>query len=258
MCGHPILEYHHIIPYATDQHFRPADMMVLCPNHHDEATYGPLAGDQNQQRAHKAKPANVLSGRANGNLVFPPTMKGLSIGRTAMGITFPKAGPVLLSNRECILRIDPDDGGRMLISAILRDEANGVVASLTRNEWRSGGPIAWDIEFKYQWLKIRAANKKISLQIDVIDDWVYIEGELWSSGKLMELRKDGLFTNGSYMSGFSLDGGAISFNPVTGSRTLVPMGLLRPEAFLGPRLGRNQVCWCGSALKYKICHGIFG
>ena len=33
-CGHPFLEYHHIIPYEKDQHFRPEDMVCLCGNCH--------------------------------------------------------------------------------------------------------------------------------------------------------------------------------------------------------------------------------
>ena len=33
-CGHPYLEYHHIIPYKDDQHFRSEDMVCLCGNCH--------------------------------------------------------------------------------------------------------------------------------------------------------------------------------------------------------------------------------
>src|SRR5215469_13568423 len=33
-CGHPSIEYHHIIPFAEEQHFRPKDMVALCGNCH--------------------------------------------------------------------------------------------------------------------------------------------------------------------------------------------------------------------------------
>jgi hypothetical protein len=33
---------HHITPRFVEEHFRPEDMMALCPNHHDEATKGAM------------------------------------------------------------------------------------------------------------------------------------------------------------------------------------------------------------------------
>src|SRR5688500_6341627 len=33
-CGHPYLEYHHIVPWSEDQHYRPQDMVALCGNCH--------------------------------------------------------------------------------------------------------------------------------------------------------------------------------------------------------------------------------
>lgn len=33
-CGHPYIEYHHIIPYAEEPHFRAEDMIALCGNCH--------------------------------------------------------------------------------------------------------------------------------------------------------------------------------------------------------------------------------
>jgi preprotein translocase subunit SecA len=29
----------------------------------------------------------------------------------------------------------------------------------------------------------------------------------------------------------------------------------KPTAKEGPKLGRNDPCWCGSGKKYKRCHG---
>src|SRR4051794_24329854 len=65
-CGSPILEYHHIVPWAEEEHFRPDDMLVLCPNHHDECTKG--AATEGEQRAWKQEPFNVTRGYAEGLL----------------------------------------------------------------------------------------------------------------------------------------------------------------------------------------------
>src|SRR4051812_28142048 len=65
-CGHPYLEYHHIIPYASDQHFRPQDMVALCGNCHPAV--GKLGLDL--QYKVKADPHNVRNGLMKGALEF--------------------------------------------------------------------------------------------------------------------------------------------------------------------------------------------
>ena len=66
-CGYPIVQYHHIIPYAEDHHFRPEDMMALCPNCHDAAN-----NVRNHRRAAKtpqiSRPHNLKRGYAAGLL----------------------------------------------------------------------------------------------------------------------------------------------------------------------------------------------
>ena len=45
VCGCPILEYHHIIPWAERMHYEVEHMVALCRNHHQEtgkATQGKL------------------------------------------------------------------------------------------------------------------------------------------------------------------------------------------------------------------------
>ena len=34
ICGAPLLEYHHIIPYSEAEHHDPDHMVAVCPNHH--------------------------------------------------------------------------------------------------------------------------------------------------------------------------------------------------------------------------------
>ena len=64
-CGRPVYQYHHIIDYAIEQHFRPEDMMILCPYCHDEAT---KAMPELEQRGHKANPYNIQRGMVSGSL----------------------------------------------------------------------------------------------------------------------------------------------------------------------------------------------
>jgi hypothetical protein len=52
-CGLPVFQYHHIIPREVEDHNRPEDVMVLCPNHHWEVTSGAMLEDE--QRRYKAR-----------------------------------------------------------------------------------------------------------------------------------------------------------------------------------------------------------
>jgi hypothetical protein len=63
-CGHPYIEYHHIIPYAEEYHFQPEDMVALCGNCHPSVTN--LGRDL--QYDIKSNPRNVRNGIFRGAL----------------------------------------------------------------------------------------------------------------------------------------------------------------------------------------------
>lgn len=65
-CGHPYVEFHHIVPYAEEQHFRPEDMVALCGNCH------PAVSKQGQDRQYGVKhnPFNPRSGLFRGALEY--------------------------------------------------------------------------------------------------------------------------------------------------------------------------------------------
>lgn len=87
VCGNPIVQYHHIVPYAVEPHFRPEDMMALCPNHHDEANSGAMTA--RRQRRYKAEPYNHKRGFAQGLL----TITGQALTAFLGGNTFSGGGP---------------------------------------------------------------------------------------------------------------------------------------------------------------------
>ena len=67
-CGVPIYQYHHIVPYHEDAPYPPAEMMLLCPTRHDQATKGALP--EEDQWECKRLPYNVRNGIVEGALVF--------------------------------------------------------------------------------------------------------------------------------------------------------------------------------------------
>src|SRR4051794_9612932 len=67
-CGMPIYQYHHIVPWSVEEHYRIEDMMLLCPVCHDAASKGAL--DEATQRELQGNPFNVRRGFASGMLLI--------------------------------------------------------------------------------------------------------------------------------------------------------------------------------------------
>jgi hypothetical protein len=73
-----LLQFHHIIPYATEQHFRVEDMVALCPNHHDLANAGAI--NEDEQRSLKIEPYNCVNGYAGGQLAVDQRDTHVTLG----------------------------------------------------------------------------------------------------------------------------------------------------------------------------------
>jgi hypothetical protein len=99
-CGVPILQYHHIVSWKDEQHYRPEDMMVLCPLHHDQATKGAMPVDE--QRELKSSPHNIKAGRARGLLEIKQAYCAADLGT----ITVVGEGPFNTVNGEDLLSLN--------------------------------------------------------------------------------------------------------------------------------------------------------
>jgi hypothetical protein len=173
ICGHPFFEYHHIIPYPTSQTDNPADMMVLCPNHHHEATVGALT--ESEQRVWKAAPVNVARGHLDGLLTIADPVVAVEIGTNQ----FVGGGFKLVVDGAPLLQLERDSDGRLLLSLDAYGENDNLLFTLSQNEWITGDPLPWDFEFGYRWLTLRHKARKIALSIDARRTPVLIQADLW-------------------------------------------------------------------------------
>jgi hypothetical protein len=134
VCGNPIFQYHHIIEQSKEQHFRVEDMMVLCNNHHDEATAGVFT--EAQQREAKASPRNKRDGHAGGLLrvTQPDCRIALADSTFVVG-----DGSVVEFNEEPLLEVGLGEARNLLLDLSLYDQSDQL---LTRVEEKmSGSPI---------------------------------------------------------------------------------------------------------------------
>ena len=184
-CGSPILQYHHIIPWADEEHNRPEDMMALCPGCHDKCTK--KAVTEPEQREWKAHPFNIAKGYVDGLLTVTQPTCIVSLGTCTAG------GPsVLFSiNGTSLLELTVLNG-RLAISLTLYGPKNVLLAEIVDNEWIAGDPSTWDIMADYQKLKIRLKSGDVRLDIDATQTPMRLKAKLAKDGKLLVIRPTGV------------------------------------------------------------------
>lgn len=227
-------------------------MMVLCPNHHDEATNGGL--DEKQQRKHKEKPFNILHGYSKGQLTIKQEDTSINIG----GYLFIAGqGPLIMIDQEPLFSLALSPFGSLLIDLKLYDEKKNLVAEIIENEWIAyAAPLPWDLEFSYQELIIRSASRKIALNINSKKDPVSIKGSLWGKDRLLEIDNKSITAGQARLIGH---GRIIGFTLMlesgkTTGLSLAPQNnIILSDPRLSERTERNDPCPCGSGTKWKKC-----
>ena len=184
-CGFPIIEYHHIVKDSL----KPEDIMLFCPIHHHEATVGAIL--EEEQLYWKAKPYNIQRGYVEGKLKVNQRTPVVNIGTNQ----FVGDGNFIIVDGENLLSIEINEG-RLELSMKLYDQKDNLVAVIKRNEWISGNPLPWDLESKFQWLRIRRKLRDIQLEIDAKKYPIDIRADMWRKGQNFQLYPNLILFNG--------------------------------------------------------------
>ena len=184
VCGCPIFQYHHIIPYTEDDpHFRHEDMMILCPfpHHYECHDYreSPTLSIE-QQRAYKKNPHNIQKGFIEGLLKFRGNQVkvGYSLLTVKKGINL----SIINYNQNSVFELSIGENNNLEISGIFYDKEGNLLATLEKNNFISKEPFPWDIEFKRQWFKIKLKPRDIFLEIDAHKSPIEVKANVWYKG----------------------------------------------------------------------------
>jgi hypothetical protein len=188
-CGFPIIQYHHIVPLSVEEHFRPGDMMALCPNCHDEVTNG--RGPEADQRSWKANPFNIVNGHPGGRLRVNQQTPLLIAG----SMLIEDCPRILVIGRETIMSMKVEDS-RLLISLRLYDQSDKLLLEIVDNEWIFGDSRPWDFESKWNFLKLRQAERRVHLELDTRKEPVRIKGKFWKNGHSHVLGNKNILVDG--------------------------------------------------------------
>ena len=229
VCGFPFIEYHHIIPYSEETHFRPEDMMALCPNCHSRVTANAMT--ITEQCDYKKKPYNIKRGYVSGLLHCLSQVPIISFG----SFGFLSEGILISIDEHPVLSLSMTDG-RLEISCELYDENNIHIASVVGNEWISHTPLPWDLQFKYRHITIRQKNRDIRLVIDVQQEPIILRADFWYNGANLRLGKHGLSYKNKNISvrinNYCYIGMRININSKNGTFSMLPVQNFKPSMMM--------------------------
>jgi hypothetical protein len=188
-CGLPVFQYHHIIPREVEDHNRPEDMMVLCPNHHWEVTSGAML--EEEQRCYKAQPFNIARRFADGLLKVNQTYCVIAVGSCELI----NDAAVVLVDGESLLGLSIVEE-RLNISVALYDEEDRLLLLIDQNEWLTGDPAVWDIEATHQKFVLRMKPRDVRLSIDASVEPMRVQASLRRAGQRIDFRPKGIEING--------------------------------------------------------------
>jgi hypothetical protein len=187
-CGHPFIDYHHIIPWAEDNHFRPEDMMVVCSNCHGNCRNNNAIPEAQQRRA-KHTPKNIVDNEMRGKLFVNTERLEVHLGNSVAIDT-----PILLAiaGKICLQARLEAETGRVLLSAKFQNSSGVSVGELNANEWSIRPNALWDFECRQQFAKARSELGNILFEVDTRNDVVNIRGKWAIENKRVEFSNQGV------------------------------------------------------------------
>jgi hypothetical protein len=176
VCGNPLIEYSHIIPYSKSHDDSPENLVPLCPTHHAE--YDNEAISEKRMREFKANPYN--KNRDVGERFYIEGDKPIiEIGSNIFENT---PIPLVIDSKNIVSLYKEEN--ELLLNALFYDMNNNLLASIKDNEWCASSGMVWDIEYHTtaKALIVRTKPKDILLRLKISKGIVHLSGALNYNG----------------------------------------------------------------------------
>ena len=175
-CGFPFFEYHHIIPWNIERHYRVDDMMILCSRCHDRVTFAHVP--EKEQRQWKAAPENIQKGYVNGLLDIYSQTLVVNLGSVIVEDCF-----VLIQvDKESFISARVGENNNLLLSFKSYDAVGNLLFEIRDNKWITGRNLPWYFEAKWRHIKLRHKLRNVVFEIDARQSPIFIRGELYANG----------------------------------------------------------------------------
>lgn len=187
ICGTPIIEIHHIIPWSEILAHIPSEMIALCPTHHYRADRQEYS--KTYLRGLKQAPHNQI-------------MVSDEFSSQTQNVAVSVASNIFI-NTPRVLTVDDFDIVSItnqdkypLLSVNLFDEFDNWIAVIEENQWYVDRRFIWDIRYVPKHLTLRCAPRNILLDLEIVDDTIFLKGTLFFNGFKIEAKQDDLFLGG--------------------------------------------------------------
>lgn len=190
-CGNPIIEYHHIIPWAEVKKHEKENLVVLCPLCHHKANCGDMNKDIVLRK--KKNPFNKSQTFVNEQFFL---MKYDDIKIKLASNTFINVPRLLVIQDEDIITLRKDEYGNALISAKFYNQEGVLIAQIINNEWFAYlDKGLWDIQYSPGNLKIHNKARDIALELNTKGDIVNIKADIYYNGSIFNINEKTLTIN---------------------------------------------------------------
>lgn len=160
------------------------DMIALCPNHHARADAREYP--EEYLRECKLNPHNI----SVVNDAFFVGTENLTVSIASN--RFVNMSRILVVDDFDIISLTKE-GHCPQLSVNFFDEFGRWAAIILDNQWYVDRSCVWDIDYKPKHLILRSRPRKISLEVEISDDVIFIRGNLYYNGCRIEATQEDLF-----------------------------------------------------------------
>ena len=175
ICGMPIYHYEHINNFALVKEHTPENIVLLCPNHHQEKTSGRLS--QQYIRRWQSAPRNSECDKTSSYpVLICGEVSNLNIGGNIFEFDLKELGDrfeaIIIQNKS-VLSLEFQNGF-LLLDLKLTDRGGRDILVVDKGELSVNTGV-WDYTLEGQILTIRSHSEEIELRINFGDDGINIQ-----------------------------------------------------------------------------------
>lgn len=159
ICGMPLIEYHHIIPYSEIEHHDPDHMIALCPTHHQLSDDSAISKSELYDRKEDPELADVVEYE----FYFDPDSPIIPLGSNLVEIAEFGRYTILQIEDEPVISVNYVDG-RIEFDVNFYNDSDDLIAVITDNEWWADTNEFWDMKYQSRTLTLWNEKYKIGFK----------------------------------------------------------------------------------------------
>ena len=199
LCGCPIIEYAHIIPYRNIQAYLPENIVALCPNHYTNFDRGEFS--DSYLRDAKNNPYNKTY--IQDAFFIDSQDIAVNVGKSK----FINTSRILAVNDFDIISIKRENEKYILFDINFFDKLNNLIAVVYENSWTAEktASAVWDIVYKPHHLAIRNTSRNLFFESKIENEELFITANMYYNAIPLSITNDGIWISENEM-GIELKG----------------------------------------------------